>query len=643
MDSGDKVEDSYGELPTKGREMEPQERADGDKPGMAWDGDSIGELPTLKPKAIPTPRGEGGGRWKPGDEILGRFVVEGELGRGGMGVVYACLDKVGGVRVAVKGLPPEMAHDDNAMEQLRENFRLVHGLSHPNIAGVRHLERDDKGEYYLVMELVDGEPLRRWMKREGEADNRAPGAGAGTGLGKAIPVLRQVAAALDYAHGKMVVHRDVKPGNVMIDGRGEVKVLDFGLAAQIRTDMDSAGDAGRATGGTGAYMAPEQWEARQQDARTDQYALGVMAYEMLAGRLPFPGRDLAVLKDAVLRGEFQDVPGLPKEAMAAIRRAMARRAEARFASCGEFVQALERAAETSAKRGRKGRAGWWWMLLLALVVFCAAWWLRGSKGTEVPPSVVPAPDLPPPVFPPPADSTPPTDGSEPPPPSLHGAGEPKAIPLPGGESLEMVWCPPGRFRMGDGEGDGDGTRHEVVLTEGFWMARCEVTQKQWECVVGENPSHSKADDKPVENVTWNDALDFCRRAGLRLPTEAEWEYACRAGADGTYGGTGYLHEMGWYGDNSGNKTHPVGEKGPNAWGLRDMHGNVREWCEDWYGPYPGGPATNPPGTATGTRRVVRGGSCWSGERECTSASRESWDPGNHAGDTGFRPVLADGN
>ncbi|MBP5787923.1 MAG: protein kinase, partial [Kiritimatiellae bacterium] len=108
----------------------------------------------------------GGKRWKPGEEILGRYVVEKELGQGGMGVVYACLDKVGGVRVAVKALPPELSHNSVEMEEVRANFELVYKLSHPNIAGVRTLERDGKGEYFLVMEIAEGVSLRRWMRRK---------------------------------------------------------------------------------------------------------------------------------------------------------------------------------------------------------------------------------------------------------------------------------------------------------------------------------------------------------------------------------------------------------------------------------------------------------------------------------------------
>ena len=174
------------------------------------------------------------------------------------------------------------------------------------------------------------------------------------------------------------------------------------------------------------------------------------------------------------------------------------------------------------------------------------------------------------------------------------------------------------------------------------MAKYAVTQKQWKSVMGGNPSYFMGDNLPVECVSWNDCQEFCQKAGngLRLPTEAEWEYACRAGSVGAYAGTGQLKEMGWYGALFFGHTHPVGEKMPNAWGLCDMHGNVWEWCADWYdsGYYAQSPGVDPLGPASGVNRVLRGGSYWYDPRLCRSAFRFRFNPGSRLKYYGFRPV-----
>ncbi|HUQ33326.1 MAG TPA: formylglycine-generating enzyme family protein [Pyrinomonadaceae bacterium] len=155
--------------------------------------------------------------------------------------------------------------------------------------------------------------------------------------------------------------------------------------------------------------------------------------------------------------------------------------------------------------------------------------------------------------------------------------------------IEFVLIQPGSFMMGSNNGDADEKPvHQVTINYSFYMGKYEVTQAQWQSVMGNNPSYFKdCANCPVEQVSWNDAQVFIRKLNemndgytYRLPTEAEWEYACRAGTTGDY--AGILNEMGWYSENSGSKTHAVGSKRPNDWGLYDMHGNVDEWCEDWY-------------------------------------------------------------
>ena len=214
-------------------------------------------------------------------------------------------------------------------------------------------------------------------------------------------------------------------------------------------------------------------------------------------------------------------------------------------------------------------------------------------------------------------------------------------------SIGMRFVPiqAGTFTMGEGK-----TAHKVTLTQAFHLGQHEVTQEQYEKVMGKNPSKFKGKQNPVEMVSWNDAVEFCRKlsdlpaeksAGhvYRLPTEAEWEYACRAGTTTKYSfgdDASKLEQYAWYDKNSDRRTHPVGEKKPNAWGLYDMHGNVWEWCQDWDGDYPSGSVTDPTGAASGSVRVCRGGSWVSFSVNCRSAYRYWYSPDYRDYFLGFR-------
>lgn len=218
------------------------------------------------------------------------------------------------------------------------------------------------------------------------------------------------------------------------------------------------------------------------------------------------------------------------------------------------------------------------------------------------------------------------------------------------------WCPPGKFMMGSRESewdsariswkDYDETQHQVKLTKGFWLLETQVTQEMWENVMGSNPSSFKDERNPFEWVSWYDCQDFCQKLSLRLgqqiklPTEAQWEYACRAGTRSEYAGD--LDSMAWYCSNSDNMPHPVGRKKPNRWGLYDMHGNVWEWCSDYYSPYyyfrP--PTSDPENTKPSGTRVIRGGGCAAFPEYCRSAYRFGCDYSNF--DIGFRILLVPG-
>ena len=204
--------------------------------------------------------------------------------------------------------------------------------------------------------------------------------------------------------------------------------------------------------------------------------------------------------------------------------------------------------------------------------------------------------------------------------------------------------------MGSTNGDSDERPvHTVSITEPFYLQKTEVTQGQWNAVMGTNPARFSSCGElcPVEQVSWDDVQLFLRRLneldpgkGYRLPAEAEWEYACRAGTTGDYGGTGNLEEMGWHSENSGSQTHTVAEKRPNAWGLYDMHGNVWEWVQESYGPYPEGGVPDPAQPSTRTARVLRGGSWFSHGVNTRCARRYGYPPSykDYAG--GFRLAMS---
>lgn len=215
----------------------------------------------------------------------------------------------------------------------------------------------------------------------------------------------------------------------------------------------------------------------------------------------------------------------------------------------------------------------------------------------------------------------------------------------------FVYIKPGSFLMGSSlEESGrsaDEPQHRVTLTKGFYLQTTEVTQGQWEMVVKKKPAYFQACGAlcPVESVSWDDVQKFIdilnQRPGphrYRLPTEAEWEYAARAGTTGPFSGSS-VDNVAWHRDNSGDTTHPVGKKTPNAWGLYDMLGNVSEWVQDWYGDYPSGSVIDPSGPARGFYRVNRGGGWDMPSFGCRSAQRIINSPGSISSTLGFRLVL----
>lgn len=240
------------------------------------------------------------------------------------------------------------------------------------------------------------------------------------------------------------------------------------------------------------------------------------------------------------------------------------------------------------------------------------------------------------------------------------------------QGIVFVHIPAGSFTMGTTDpvqqqlkarnlwtrfGECERPAHKVTLSKSFLISKCEITQRQWSAVLGarKQPSAFKGDDRPVESVSWEDVQVFLAAlnqqeggAKYRLPTEAEWEYCCRAGSEQAYGMASdgapvtveTLGEYAWFNVNADHKTHPVGTKKPNAWGLHDMHGNVWEWCKDWYAPnyYAAAPATNPVNLTPSTERVFRGGSWFLAPEHLRAAFRSGNLPDFKSPYVGFRVV-----
>lgn len=220
-----------------------------------------------------------------------------------------------------------------------------------------------------------------------------------------------------------------------------------------------------------------------------------------------------------------------------------------------------------------------------------------------------------------------------------------------GVRVDFRWCPPTGnegFKMGSSTDEkyrnDDETLHTVVITHGYWLAETETTQELWQAVMGENPSHFKGDHRPVEQICWNDCQEFIKRiqqyapegTKFKLPSEAHWEYACRAGTTSMYSRGNQYHKS-----HFGPETWYVNSSDySNSWGLADMHGNVWEWCEDWYGNYSHEILENPTGPKTGSLRVIRGGSWREDEKDWRSARRGTALPNTRSSSIGFRLELS---
>jgi formylglycine-generating enzyme required for sulfatase activity len=579
-----------------------------------------------------------GGRLEAGDFLAGgRFRLLAQLGRGGFSTVWKAFDRKLRDLVAVKVLHGQYAEDRSLRKRFFRGARKMAELQHPGIVRVLEKHGVDGGFHFFAMELMAGGDLRRAV-----LGKRLP-------LEEVMPLVQEVAAALSFAHEHAVIHRDVKPGNILLDSEGHPKLADFDLVWAADT---TGGTLEGGMLGTFPYTAPEAMSAPQEaSVAGDIYSLAMTAAFCFHG---------AELPGEVLRDASSFVRKLPCPAgfQVALRKALAWEPKERFASIAEFAQAFGKGLAAPALERPKLRTPELRVLLKERIVAVA----ESERSETVLRAVEEALEKDPvgdPTFVGLAawalDYFP---GRSP------WAAERKAArrlwevlltplrervpapPTPAQHDPDWAAIPEGSFVMGTPEnqpGASDERAPHTVKLSPFLLLAHPVTNREYRQLVG---SHPGRDDLPAVRVTWYQAYAYAAWLGGRLPTEAEWEYAARAGSQHPYcdrkGSLVTLEKVGWYAGNSSNELHPIAQKEPNPWGLFDMIGNVWEWVTDWHSPYSAQPQADPWGPPSGSWCVMRGGCYWIEPDRARAACRAFGDPGIVLDDLGFRVMLPAG-
>jgi len=571
------------------------------------------------------------------------------IAQGGMGRVYLARQEALDREVALKLVRPELAADREIADRFLREARVLARLRHPGVVAV-HDAGEAGGKLYIATEYVAGGDLAARIEREGALPER-----------EVLRIGIAVAEALEALHGVGLVHRDVKPENLLLDesdGAEPVpKLADLGLA-RAATGEDRVTVTGAAMG-TPAYMAPEQAEgAAEVDARVDVYALGATLFTLATGSPPFTGSTPWAVVGQLLTVPAPDLrerrPTASPALAALLADCLAKDPQRRPASAAELARRLRAvesgeadaalAASAPSTGGPGVGAGRRRLVLglaaaLGVFAFCLLIALTtDDSGTR--------------------NWSPPVQGEA-------AAPAPTARPVwaaasgrdgfgtwaelrVDGVAHRLRWCPPGRFTMGsppDESGHLSGEeQREVLIERGFWLGATEVPQELWIAVMGENPSRDRDRDRdhPVEGVSWDRCQDFL--AALRertgapaaLPSEIQWEYATRAGgAEGPYGGWSDPSQL-WFGRDPEAGHRAVGSTPPNRWGFHEMLGNVAEWCAD-----PAAGARSRDGTQG---RAVRGGAWFSAPPRSRAAARSIMPAdfaGKHVGLRLMIPVEAD--
>lgn len=554
-------------------------------------------------KAVP-PRGR----------VIQGYTIQTEISSGGQGTVFRAVQEATGRAVAIKVIPGGLLTGSRHRARFDREAEILARLEHPNIVGILDRGRTADGSLFLVMPFIDGPSLDEYLESRPAGFHREA----------VVRLFQQIAEAVAEAHRQGIVHRDLKPANIRVDRAGRPHVLDFGLARPA----SAAGVRQQSLTMTGQIVGSLPWTSPEQvsrnpdqvDVRTDVYALGVMLYQGLTGAFPY---SVTGTVREVLHNIETAAPAPPSQTRqgaarkldvrmdAIVLRALAKSPHDRYASARELADDLDRylTGKPLSRPPISLRVRRRWVILILASLACGA--VGGVYWSHI-----------------------------------VAVDRVRVVPLEtvsNSIGMTLVRVPRGEFRMGSPANefgrDAAEKQHWVRIQRGFLIGQTEVTQGQYLQVMGELPhQQQRGDDLPVASVNHRKAEEFCQRLGqregrrYRLPSELEWEYACRAGSASAFSGTGQLSSMGWFDGNSQGQLHPVGSMQPNSWGLYDMHGNVAEWCQSQ-------PQADRPGGGEKMIVAVRGGSAKLPESTCRSAARQWIASLAEQQDVGFRVVL----
>lgn len=531
--------------------------------------------------------------------IIGKVRIEKFLARGGMAEVYLGSHLSLERPVAVKVLHSYIEEDAGLMARFQREAKVVAGLRHPNIVQIYDFDATE-GHPYIVMEYLKGPTLSTYLRGLHERNERIP-------PHQVARLLKALTAALDYAHGQGVIHRDIKPGNIMLHGKAdeipldkpltsdvEAVLTDFGL---VRIENAASQTASGMVSGTPSYMSPEQAQGGKTDQRTDIYSLGVVLYEMLAGRVPFEADTTMSVLYMQINEPPPPIPGATPAVQTVMNRALAKNPDDRYSTCREmaadFYLALGMTAEagtiietlpefkakhvaTSVKpktTGRKPLSLWVgagiFAVICLLVVGIGAFRVLSTPSIFSSATDVTSPET--------AEPTASSVSSESPP------------ELPSAEG--MVEIASGTYEVGTTTPVDNYHSVPINITlNGFWMDKYQTTFVEYQEFLLETGTQSAdisgAGNQPVRGVSWDQAVEYCSWAKKRLPTEAEWEAAGRGP-----GASPQIYP--WGNDPSANgntdnlpdqDTYEVGTLSFNQslFGVYDMVGNIWEWVGEPY-------------------------------------------------------------